>query len=216
MPGARRSKSGATMTVFVFCATRPKASVVGPGTDSANSKFAVSSRWQKYCERKSSGRQTTWAPARAASSMREVACARFSAVLALTAICTRATLNLSGVGTIRKFTRKGGARPDARTRIFYSELAFFIFRLERFLVLIFLPGKKYQQAVEESENNERPRMRMSEPVSLVDHEGGEHNDRQWISPKPVGPEADHQHNLNEPMRKKVERGEHRASAGQFL
>src|SRR5580700_10531758 len=101
------------MTVFVFCATRPNASVVGPGTDSANSKFAVSSRWQKYRERKSSGRQTTWAPVRAASSIRELARDRLSAELALTAICTRPTLNFCGVVTIQKSTRKADTRPYA-------------------------------------------------------------------------------------------------------
>src|ERR1700691_3605378 len=219
------------MTVFVSCATRPNASVVGPGTASANSKFAVSSRWQKYCERKSSGKQTTWAPERAASSMREVACARFSAALAPTAICTRATLNLSGVGTIRKSTRKAGARPYAAgSSVFFrclkkrrincarktKWLVFFLLRLKGFLVLIFFPGKEYQQAVEKSENNERPRMRMSEPVKLVDHKGAEYRNRKRVSPKPIGPEADYQHNLNEAMREEIERGEQGASAGQFL
>src|SRR5271156_4426674 len=91
--------------------------------------------------------------------------------------------------------------------------AFFLLRFQDFLVLIFFPSKKYQQAVEKSENDERPGMCMSESVKLVDHKGAEYSNRQRISPKPVGPEADYQHNLNEPMRKKVERGEHGASAG---
>lgn len=37
---------------------------------------------------------------------------------------------------------------------------------------------------------------MSESVNLVDHKGAEYGNRQRISPKPIGPEADYQHNLN--------------------
>ena len=43
--------------------------VEGPGISSARSKSRSSSRWQKYCVRKSSGRQTIFAPRRAASRM---------------------------------------------------------------------------------------------------------------------------------------------------
>ena len=44
--------------------------VEGPGMVSARSNVAASSLWQKYGERKSSGRQTTRAPAAAASPTR--------------------------------------------------------------------------------------------------------------------------------------------------
>ena len=49
-----------------FLVSRPLrgASVEGPGMDSAVSKRACSSRWQKYWARKSSGRQMMLAPAR--------------------------------------------------------------------------------------------------------------------------------------------------------
>ena len=46
-PAARRSKTGATTTTPFSRATRPSASVVGPGTGSARSKRAGSSFWQK-------------------------------------------------------------------------------------------------------------------------------------------------------------------------
>ena len=41
-----------------------------PGISSASSKFLCSSVWQKYCDRKSSGRQTICAPCFAASRMK--------------------------------------------------------------------------------------------------------------------------------------------------
>src|SRR5882762_4264688 len=71
-------------------AASERASVVGPGTGSARSNVAGSSRWQKYWERKSSGRQTTSAPFRAASSTRSTALARFASESAEQDICTSA------------------------------------------------------------------------------------------------------------------------------
>src|SRR5581483_11532747 len=70
------------------------ASVVGPGSGSAKSNDAVSSRWQKYCERKSSGRHTTRAPRLAASRMRSAARRRFSSGSAEQAIWIRPTVYL--------------------------------------------------------------------------------------------------------------------------
>ncbi len=52
--------------------------VEGPGIGSARSKRRRSSRWQKYCVRKSSGRQTIFAPSRAASRMWPSAAAKFA------------------------------------------------------------------------------------------------------------------------------------------
>ncbi len=66
-PGARRSKRDATRTTPVSRQTRVRVSVEGPGMGSARPKRAWSSRWQKYWARKSSGRQTSWAPWREAS-----------------------------------------------------------------------------------------------------------------------------------------------------
>ena len=64
---------------------------MGPGIGSASAKRAWSSRWQKYWARKSSGRQTIWAPARAASRTRSAAWSRFCAVEGAQAIWIRAT-----------------------------------------------------------------------------------------------------------------------------
>src|SRR2546427_417634 len=74
-------------------ATLVKASVVGPGTGSARSNRAASSPWQKYWERKSSGRQTIEAPARADSLVREMAFFKFSSGSGAQVIWTRASLN---------------------------------------------------------------------------------------------------------------------------
>src|SRR5882724_6396492 len=65
-------------TTLASFATRASASLDGPGIGSASSKFAWSSVWQKYRERKSSGRQITCAPASAASRTRATARSRFS------------------------------------------------------------------------------------------------------------------------------------------
>src|SRR5665213_3065877 len=50
------------MTTLCFLASLQKASVLGPGIFSASLKFAWSSLWQKYCERKSSCVQMIFAP----------------------------------------------------------------------------------------------------------------------------------------------------------
>jgi hypothetical protein len=54
------------------------ASVLSPGIGSASSNLAVSSLWQKYRERNSSGRHAIRAPCCAAASTRSSACARFA------------------------------------------------------------------------------------------------------------------------------------------
>src|SRR6516165_5091343 len=94
MPAARRSKTGAIMAMRSRFATALNAWVLGPGTGSARSNRAASSRWQKYRDRNSSGRQTIFAPARAASSTPATARVRFSAGSGAHAICTRPSVNL--------------------------------------------------------------------------------------------------------------------------
>src|SRR5262249_54113029 len=94
-PAARLSKTGATTATPRRRAVSDSASVVGPGTGSARSKTAGSSRWQKYCDRKSSGRQTTRAPFPAASSMPATALRRFSAASAVALIWTSPIENFS-------------------------------------------------------------------------------------------------------------------------
>ncbi len=69
-------------------------SVVGPGTASARSNDAASSRWQKYCEANSSGRQMMLAPAAAARSIMSYARRRFSPPSVPTIIWMSATLIL--------------------------------------------------------------------------------------------------------------------------
>src|SRR5213080_322940 len=77
-PGARRSNTGAITTTPARCAAFARASVLGPGTGSARSNNAASSRCAKYSERNSSGRQTSRAPAAAASSTFATPCLRFA------------------------------------------------------------------------------------------------------------------------------------------
>ena len=76
-PAARLSKSEARITTLCCRATFPSASVVGPGISSASLNSAMSSVWQKYCERKSSCKQTICAPFLTASPMRAIAFLRF-------------------------------------------------------------------------------------------------------------------------------------------
>jgi hypothetical protein len=66
------------ITTPSFFDSIPRALVVGPGIASARSNSAASSRWQKYCDRNSSGRQMTRAPRAAACSMRSTAARRFA------------------------------------------------------------------------------------------------------------------------------------------
>src|SRR6185436_1797336 len=84
---------GATTTTPASFAAAPSAAVVGPGTGSARSKRRASSLWQKYGERKSSGRHTTAAPAAAASLIPASARSMLAAGSADMAICTSPTLN---------------------------------------------------------------------------------------------------------------------------
>src|SRR5436309_4797812 len=86
------------MTTMPFSlAIFPSVSVVGPGTASARSKSAWSSRWPMYCVRNSSGRHTSVAPCCAASRMRATAFPRFAWGSSLIHICTSPILNLSGI-----------------------------------------------------------------------------------------------------------------------
>src|SRR2546421_12681096 len=73
-----------------------------PGTSSASSKFLWCSVWQKYCDRKSSGRQTIAAPFLAASRMKSSAREKFFSGSAPHRICTRAifVVCLSAIQTI--------------------------------------------------------------------------------------------------------------------
>src|SRR6202046_263836 len=90
-PGARRSKREGMTTTLCSRTTSESAAVEGPGMDSAVEKRAWSSRWQKYCARKSSGRQMSFAPASAASRTRATALARFASVEGSQDIWMRAT-----------------------------------------------------------------------------------------------------------------------------
>src|SRR6516165_4568058 len=83
-------------TARVSFATRASASVEGPGIGSARSKLAWSSVWQKYCERKSSGRQITCAPALAASRTRATARSRLSRGSVEQRIWTRPRVKVCG------------------------------------------------------------------------------------------------------------------------
>jgi len=91
-----------------------------------------------------------------------------------------------------------------------------LFCVQQFLILIFFPGEKYQQQVEESKNNESHRMRMSESINLVDDKSCKNGDCQRVGPQLIHPEANDEHGLNQSMRQEVKRCEHRATASQFL
>src|ERR1041385_3317039 len=88
------------MIAPVSRATLPNDSVEGPGISSASAKLAWSSDWQKYCDRKSSGRQIICAPCRAASRTRVTAFAKFAAGSGPHCICTSATLVLDKSGML--------------------------------------------------------------------------------------------------------------------
>ncbi len=77
-PGARRSKTGTMIVIFLSAATRAIAVVDGPGIGSARSNSPASSCWQKYCVRKSSGRHTRRAPWSAATPASLAALRTFS------------------------------------------------------------------------------------------------------------------------------------------
>ena len=81
----------ATTATLCFRAAAPIACVDGPGIGSASAKSAVSSFWQKYCERKSSCRHTIVAPPLAASPIRAMAFLRFLSGWTSQVIWTRPT-----------------------------------------------------------------------------------------------------------------------------
>ncbi len=93
---ARFSKRDATITTPSSAASGPRTAVEGPGIDSARSNNRASSSRQKYCERKSSCRQTICAPRPAASRIRLTACSRLFCGSAPEAFWTRPILNDSG------------------------------------------------------------------------------------------------------------------------
>src|SRR5437868_10148309 len=97
MPALRFSKSDATIATPSSPANSLSAEVDLPGISSASSKFLWSSVWQKYWERKSSGRQTIPAPFLAASRMKSRAREKFFSESAQQRICTSATFVLSCV-----------------------------------------------------------------------------------------------------------------------
>src|SRR5258708_5634458 len=101
MPAALRSKSEATTTTPASLAILPKSSVLGPGIASARSKSCASSRWQKYCVRKSSCRQTICAPILAASRTLATAFSTFAAASVLHDICTSPSRNGDAVISYR-------------------------------------------------------------------------------------------------------------------
>src|SRR5690242_2865604 len=118
-PGARRSNRGAITTTPARRAARPIASVLGPGTGSARSNMAASSRCAKYCERNSSGRHTRRAPAAAASATFAIAFSRFAAGSGDIAICTSPMAYLCGAASVmgKNTTRALGPATDRpRTR----------------------------------------------------------------------------------------------------
>src|SRR5262249_6187630 len=86
------------MTILFSFATAESASVVGPGTFSARSKSAWSSRWQKYCVRNNSGRHTISAPTLAAWRTLSQARPRLSSGSGEQDIWIRPTVNESLVG----------------------------------------------------------------------------------------------------------------------
>jgi len=59
-------------------------------------------------------------------------------------------------------------------------------------------------------------MCVSESVDLVDDEGRKNANRQRISPQLVKPKTHNEQGLHQPMREKIKRDEHRATARQFL
>ena len=97
MPALRFSKSDATIATLSSPANSLSAEVDLPGISSASSKFLWSSVWQKYWERKSSGRQTIPAPFLAASRMKSRAREKFFSGSAPQRICTSAAFILSCV-----------------------------------------------------------------------------------------------------------------------
>src|SRR6185369_9875046 len=109
MPAARRSNSDAMITILCSAAIGPSAAVVGPGIGSARSKNAWSSDWQKYCDRNSSGRQTTSAPRWAASRTRAIAFSRLAARSVEQLIWTRPSVKALAGGMTRSvlFAAKG-------------------------------------------------------------------------------------------------------------
>src|SRR5437763_10956670 len=103
---------GAITATPALRAASERARVVGPGTGSARSNVAGSSRWQKYWERKSSGRQTTSAPLRAASSRLSTALARFASESAEQDICTSAMRKFLLAGIAEETTGRKRRRQD--------------------------------------------------------------------------------------------------------
>ncbi len=82
------------MATPVSRATSASFAVDRPGISSERSKSASSSRWQKYCVRKSSGRHTICAPSVAASRTCLIADEKFASGSAPMRICASAIVYL--------------------------------------------------------------------------------------------------------------------------
>lgn len=59
-------------------------------------------------------------------------------------------------------------------------------------------------------------MGVRESVDLVNNEGCKNANRQRISPQLIEPKTNDEQGLHQPMREKIQRGEHRTPASQFL
>src|SRR5271169_5389873 len=99
------------MTTWYRLASRQKASVPGPGIFSASLKFAWSSLWQKYCERKSSCVQMIFAPDLAARSTRARVFLRFAPVRTEASVWMRPSLTTDEAA---RFMRSGVVLLQAR------------------------------------------------------------------------------------------------------
>src|SRR5438105_12087059 len=98
-------------------ASSPRTNVDFPGTASARSKFLWSSVWQKYCDRKSSGRQTISAPFLAASRMKSIAREKLFSGSAPQRICTSATFVIGNLA-IQKLTTKDTKKHEDENQFF--------------------------------------------------------------------------------------------------
>ncbi len=127
------------MTAPVSRATLPSASVEGPGMGSARSKLAWSSDWQKYCERKSSGRQMICPPCPAASRTRAMALSKLAGGsgphciwISATRVAALCDWRISSFGSATVLRRKGDRRrPLLQMGSYFTESAGTILTLSR-------------------------------------------------------------------------------------
>src|SRR5689334_17725885 len=93
-PGARRSNSDATSTIFNSAASLPRRSVEGPGIGSARLNNSVFSCWQKYTLACSSCSSTSCAPRLAASRTPASLAFRLASRSSPQLCCTRPTVKV--------------------------------------------------------------------------------------------------------------------------